>query len=217
MKQSDSTTTRRRGSYVSDEQEQSAPVSAAGREVWSRVTGSAIIAAVNTMEAFTIALDAPPETLYLLTGNPLTLPNMLSRAKAHGKVCLVNMDFIDGLSRDKHAVEFLAAHHVEGVVSTRSDPLRAAKALGLITVQRTFAIDAAAVTAAVRSLAQFMPDAIEILPAPVAPRVLRKFRELHRDLHIIAGGLIEGVQEIEQLIAAGVNSVSVSNSGLWVI
>jgi len=111
----------------------------------------------------------------------------------------------------------LAAHNVAGVVSTRSDTLRAAKALELITVQRTFAIDSAAVQATVRSLAQFLPDAIEILPAPVAPRVLPKFREVHANLHIIAGGLIETVQEIESLLAAGVNSVSVSNSRMWVI
>jgi len=103
------------------------------------------------------------------------------------------------------------------VVSTRSDTLRVAKALGLITVQRTFAIDSAAVMAAQRSLSQFLPHAVEVLPAPVAPRVLRRFRQIDPDLHVIAGGLIEGIREIELLLGLGVNSVSVSNTQLWVI
>lgn len=206
----------RMGSYVSEEQRHAAAIGS-GQEAWQRVKNSTIIAAVNTMEAFSVALQAPPRTLYLLTGSPLTLTDIVRQAKDRGKVCLVNIDFIDGLSRDKHAVEFLAAQHVDGVVSTRSDTLRAAKALGLITVQRTFAIDSAAVVATVRSLSQFLPDAMEVLPAPVAPRVLRRFRELYPDLHVIAGGLIEGIQEIETLLASGVNSVSVSNTQLWVI
>ncbi len=206
------------GSYSSLVEEEGVPrPSVELSESWNQVAESPIIAAVNAPEALAVALEAPPRTIYLLTGDPLSLPNMLARAKDAGKVCLVNIDFIDGLSRDKHAVEFLAAHKVAGVVSTRSDTLRAAKALGLITVQRTFAIDSAAVQATVRSLMQFLPDAIEILPAPVAPRVLPKFREVHAKLQVIAGGLIEGVQEIESLLAAGVNSVSVSNSRLWVI
>jgi glycerol uptake operon antiterminator len=208
----------RLGSYSSDRDDHEIrPDLAVASEAWKRVAESTIIAAVNNPEALSVALDSPTKTIYLLTGNPLTIPDMLARTRDRGKVCLVNIDFIDGLSRDKHAVEFLAAHKVAGVVSTRSDTLRAAKAQGLITVQRTFAIDSAAVQATVRSLAQFLPDAIEILPAPVAPRVLPRFRELHAGLQIIAGGLIEGVQEIETLLAAGVNSVSVSKSRLWII
>ena len=206
------------GVYSSRDEEDAAPRSTAiADESWNQVVESTIIAAVNTQQALAVALKAPTRTIYLLTGDPLSLPDMLARARDAGKVCLVNIDFIDGLARDKHAVEFLAAHKVAGVVSTRSDTLRAAKALGLITVQRTFAIDSAAVQATVRSLTQFLPDAIEILPAPVAPRVLPKFREVHAKLQIIAGGLIESVQEIESLLAAGVNSVSVSNSRMWVI
>jgi glycerol uptake operon antiterminator len=206
------------GAYSSRDEEDVAPRQpAVASESWKQMAESAIIAAVNTPEALSVALKAPTQTIYLLTGDPLSLPQMVERTRAAGKVCLVNIDFIDGLSRDKHAVEFLAAHKVAGVVSTRSDTLRAAKALGLITVQRTFAIDSAAVQATVRSLAQFLPDAIEILPAPVAPRVLPKFREVHAKLQVIAGGLIENVQEIEGLLAAGVNSVSVSNSRMWVI
>ena len=39
-----------------------------------------IIAAVNEPPAFEVALQSPPRAVYLLTGNPLSLPGMLQRA-----------------------------------------------------------------------------------------------------------------------------------------
>jgi glycerol uptake operon antiterminator len=130
---------------------------------------------------------------------------------------MVNMDFLDGLSRDRFAVEFLAASGVAGIVSTRVEPLKAAQNLGLLTILRTFAIDTAAVIAAKKSLGQFHPDAIEVLPAMAAPRVGKCLREIHPDLTIIGGGLIETVREIEELIAAGVQAITTSNTRLWLI
>jgi glycerol uptake operon antiterminator len=127
------------------------------------------------------------------------------------------MDFLDGLSRDRFAVEFLAANGVAGIVSTRAETLKAAQGLGLMTVLRTFAIDTAAVMAAKKSLMQFRPDVVEVLPAMAAPRVGKYLRETHPGLTMIGGGLIETVREIEELLAAGTNAVTTSNTRLWLI
>ena len=205
----------RRGFYNSDVQQPESHDSDAA--VMQVLVGCSIIAAVNGPETFDAALASPTRAIYLLTGTPLTLPDMLLQARQRSKVCLVNIDFLDGLSRDRHAVEFLAAHKVDGIVSTRSETLKAAHALGLFTVQRTFAIDTAAVTAALRSLGQFMPDAMEVLPAMATPKVARRLHHAYPKLMLIGGGLIENVSEIEVLLAAGVHSVSVSDPRLWLI
>jgi glycerol uptake operon antiterminator len=205
----------RKGFYSSDEPSKQAGMpDAAASEI---LASCSIIAAVNSPEKFTTALDSPTRAIYLLTGTPLTLPDMLVRARDRGKVCLVNIDFLEGLSRDRHAVEFLAAQHVDGVVSTRFETLKVAHTLGLITVQRTFAIDSAAVTAVLRCLAQFLPDAIEVLPAMATPKVALRLHGTYPSLKIIGGGLIENVKEIEDLLAAGIHSVSVSDERLWLI
>jgi glycerol uptake operon antiterminator len=176
-----------------------------------------VIAAVNSQEAFETALLAPTRCLFILTGSPLSLPAMVKRAQDHGKLCMVNVDFLDGLSRDRFAVEFLASTGVAGIVSTRLDTLKSAGGLGLKTVLRTFGIDTAAVTAAKKSLAQFRPDAVEVLPAMVAPRVGKSLREAHPDLTVIGGGLIETVKEIEALLDAGIQAITTSNARLWLI
>lgn len=178
---------------------------------------SPIIAAVNTVEMFEPALEAPTKSLYLLAGSPISLPEMIRRAKDRGKVCLVNMDFLSGLNRDRDAVEYLALHKAEGIVSTRFDVLKTAQTLGLFTIQRTFAIDSAAITASIKVLSQFTPDAIEVLPAMAAPKVAKRIRAVQPEMKIIGGGLIETVREIEELLNAGIDSVTVSNRQLWLI
>ena len=122
----------RKGFYSSDEPPKQAGTT--GVPPLETLALCSIIAAVNSSEKFAEALDSPTRAIYLLMGTPLTLPHMLARARDRGKVCLVNIDFLEGLSRDRHGVEFLAAHHVDGVVSTRFETLKAAHTLGLITV-----------------------------------------------------------------------------------
>jgi glycerol uptake operon antiterminator len=207
------------GFYNSDDPPKDGPSKAvrSSAAVLEVLADCSIIAAVNTPDTFSAALDSPTRAIYLLTGNPLSLPEMLARARARGKVCLINIDFLDGLARDRYAVEFLAAHQADGIVSTRFETLKSAHALGLITVQRTFAIDSAAVTAVLKSLGQFVPDAIEVLPAMATPKVARRMHAVHPGLALIGGGLIENVKEIEALLASGVRSVSVSDPRLWII
>jgi len=183
----------------------------------AELVNSPVIASVTTLEAFEIALLAPTRVLCILTGNPLTLPTLLKRARDCGKLCMANMDFLDGLSRDRFAVEFLAANGVAGIVSTRAETLKAAQNMGLMTVLRTFAIDTAAVMAAKKSLGQLHPDAVEVLPSMAAPRAGKYLREVYPDLTILGGGLIETVREIEELIAAGVSAITTSNTRLWLI
>lgn len=202
--------TQRMGYFCSGSSELPAPAS-------FNLEGCSIIPAISSMEAFRTALNSPPRAIVVLTGNPLVLPDMLKRAHDHGKFCMVNIDFIDGLSRDRFAVEFLAEHKVGGLVSTRFETLKAAHSFGMLTVQRTFAIDSAAVNAAKKSLGQFRPDAMEVLPAIVAPRVAKRLLAGFPGLMIIGGGLIESVKEIEALLADGVHSVTTSDPRLWLI
>ncbi|MBS1813511.1 MAG: glycerol-3-phosphate responsive antiterminator [Acidobacteria bacterium] len=204
----------RRGYFVAEDLEE---VAASEGDLAGGLRDCSIIAAVNDPATFDAALSSPPRALYLLTGNPLTLPTMLAKAREKGKMCLLNMDFLDGLARDRFAVEFLAAHGASGIVSTRFETLKAAQTLGLFTVQRTFAIDSAAVNAARKSLNQFHPDAVEVLPAIAAPKVVKRLLSEFPQVTVIGGGLIDSVKEIEGLLSSGVHAVTVSDPRLWII
>jgi glycerol uptake operon antiterminator len=188
------------------------------KALWDEtLKNSSIIAAVRSEETLDSALTSPVRLVYLLFGNPMNLAQMISAALARQKLLLVNADLLQGFSRDAFAVEYLAHLGVSGVISTHHGTLQAARTHGLITVLRTFMIDSAAVEGARRFLANFQPDAVELLPAIAAPLVIDRFRESHPALKVIAGGLISNLMQVDQLVKAGVDAVSLSRPELWVL
>jgi glycerol uptake operon antiterminator len=175
-----------------------------------------IIAAVRTMEALSAVAKSPTETVCLLFGNPLNIVELLKYLREHGKLPLVNLDLLTGFSRDSVNAEYLASCGAAGIISTHYEVLRAARKQGLIAVQRTFALDSSAVDAGLRMLNQFVPDAVEILPAIAAPKVVGRLRRVHPQLRIMAGGLIVDLKEVEYLLGAGIDAVSVSDPRFWI-
>jgi glycerol uptake operon antiterminator len=175
-----------------------------------------IIAAVRNGEGLAAAETSPTDTVYLLYGNTLNIAELLRRLRSRGKLPLVNLDLLAGFSRDSINAEYLASCGAAGVISTHCEVLRASRRHGLITVQRTFALDSAAIDAGLRTMSQFLPDAIEILPAVAAPRVAPRFRNVHPNLRIVAGGLISDLKEVESLLSSGINAVSVSDPRFWI-
>ncbi len=175
-----------------------------------------IIPAVRSPEVLIPAATAPGKIVYFLCGNPENLPQMVDVVVSNGKVAIVNLDLVSGLSRDSEAIGFLARRKVQGIISTHLEPLRAARHLGLFAIERTFLLDSAALQSSLRSIEQFIPDAIEVLPAVVAPRMVAKLRASCPDLPVVAGGLVQTLRELEDLVQQGAAAVSVSESSLWV-
>ena len=129
---------------------------------------------------------------------------------------MINLDLIGGFARDAVAIAYLARQRVQGIISIHHEPLQAARALGLFAIKRTFLLDSGALQNALRALGQFLPDALEVMPALVSPRILPKLRESYRDLPVIGGGLVQSLREIEELVGLGVKAVSTSDPTLWV-
>jgi glycerol uptake operon antiterminator len=177
---------------------------------------SLIIPAVRSHEVLAQSAQAPGKIVYFLFGNLENTAEMMELVAAAGKTPVLNIDLAAGLARDHAAVSYLAHHQVQGIISTHPEPLRAARDLGLFAIKRTFLLDSAALESALRSLDQFMPDALEVLPAMAAPHIVQRLHEMYPTLPVIAGGLITTLREIEDLVSQGISAVSVSDHRLWV-
>lgn len=175
-----------------------------------------IIPAVRSTEFLVPSSLAPGKIVYFLFGDPDNTAEMMELVAGVGKVPIINIDLAAGFARDHAAVSYLAHHHVQGIISTHPEPLRAARDFGLFAIKRTFLLDSAALESALRSLDQFMPDALEVLPAMAAPHIVHRLHQMYPSLPVIAGGLITTLREIEDLIHRGINTVSVSDHRLWV-
>jgi glycerol uptake operon antiterminator len=186
------------------------------QELTTLLEQTRIIPAVRAPEFLARSTTSPGKIVYFLFGNPEDIGPMAEAVVVAGKVPVVNVDLAAGLSRDQAAISYLAHRQVLGIISTHPEPLRAARDFGLFAIKRTFLLDSAALESALRSLDQFEPDALEVLPAMAAPHIVTRLHQSYPDLPVIAGGLIKTLREIEELVKQGVHAVSASDCRLWI-
>jgi glycerol uptake operon antiterminator len=59
-------------------------------------------------------------------------------------------------------------------------------------------------------------DAIEIMPAIVAPLMLERVRGISAEISVVGGGLVLTLKEAEELLLRGLDAVSISNPEMWI-
>ena len=175
-----------------------------------------VIPAIRKPELVEQAAASRSKLVYLLTGDPDNVEQMIERLLAAEKIPLVNLDLLNGFSRDKYAVNYLKRTGARGIISTHLDPLRHALAIGLYGIQRTFLLDSGAMDTISNQLKNTPVHALEILPALVAPKMLERVRAISADLPVVGGGLIQTMKEVEELLAQGLSAVSTSNPAMWI-
>ncbi|MGB7265170.1 MAG: glycerol-3-phosphate responsive antiterminator [Terracidiphilus sp.] len=177
---------------------------------------SPILPAIRKPEFLEQAIASHSKLIYLLTGDPENVEPMIQKIVGAGKIAIVNLDLLNGFSRDKYAVNYLKRVGAGGIISTHLDPLRHALAIGLYGIQRTFLLDSGAMDTITNQLKNSPVHALEILPAMVAPKMLERVRAISADLPVVGGGLIQTMKEVEELLAQGLSAVSTSHPEMWI-
>lgn len=173
-----------------------------------------VIAAVKTDEALTAALASPCSAVFLLASTLLTVDGLVRRIHEAGKLAVVHIDLVDGLSSREIAVDSLnALCHPDGIISTRPTLIRRARHRGLLTVQRAFILDSLSLTSLSGQLEQGKPDFVEILPG-IMPRVIAEI-SARTQVPVIAGGLLRDKADVMAAMRAGAAVVSTSAPSLW--
>lgn len=174
-----------------------------------------IIPAIRKPEFVEQAIASRSTLIYLLTGDPENVESMIQKILGAEKIPMVNLDLLNGFSRDKYAVNYLKRVGAKGIISTHLDPLRHALAIGLYGIQRTFLLDSGAMDTITNQLKNSPVHALEILPAQVAPKMLERVRAISADLPVVGGGLIQTMKEVEALLEQGLSAVSTSHPEMW--
>lgn len=173
-----------------------------------------VIAAVKTDESLTAALASPCSAVFLLASTLLTVDGLVHRIHDAGKLAVVHIDLVDGLSSREIAVDSLnALCHPDGIISTRPTLIRRARHRGLLTVQRAFILDSLSLTSLSGQLEQGKPDFVEILPG-IMPRVIAEI-SARTQVPVIAGGLLRDKADVMAAMRAGAAAVSTSTPSLW--
>jgi glycerol uptake operon antiterminator len=125
----------------------------------------------------------------------------------------VNVDLVGGIASDASGLRFLSGR-VEGIISTHRHVIEVARASGLVTIQRLFAIDSGAVERGLKLIRRAEPQFVEILPALAYCEIAEKYSEV-LSLPVLAGGLLKSQEDIAAILEAGAVGVSTSHQGLW--
>lgn len=182
---------------------------------YDAVESNPVIAAVKDEEGLSEALTSEDiQVLFILYGDVLNISEIVKKAKDAGKLVMVHMDLINGLSAKEIAADYIRYQTAaDGIITTRPAMIKRAKELGLYTVLRFFVIDSMALENIHRQYANVRPDFIEVLPG-VMPKIIRRICRESR-IPIIAGGLIMDKEDVVTALDAGAISVSTTNQKVW--
>lgn len=173
-----------------------------------------VIAAVRDESGVERAVQSKVEVVFILSGNLLNIQSMVEMIKHGQKKVLIHIDLIEGLGKERAAIDFLQKYvQPDGYITTKVSLAKYAKQQGLFTILRLFIIDSHSLVTGIKSINETRLDAIEVMPG-IASKLIKRLKE-QVDIPVIAGGLIETKEDIIESLSTGVLAVSTSREGLW--
>lgn len=153
--------------------------------------------------------------ILLLGGSIFDLPPILATAKKHKKMVFVDIDLLKGIGRDPSGVRFLATEsRVDGIITTQGSLIKSAKLEGLFSIQRIFILDSESLSGSLNAVQKSAPDAVDVLPGIILPKIIGKIRA-KTSVPLIAGGLITQKEDVSEILDAGAIGISTTEQRLF--
>jgi glycerol uptake operon antiterminator len=174
-----------------------------------------VIAAFRDIESLRIQDLNHTDVLYILGGTIFDLPHIVEQARRCRKLVLVDIDLIKGVGKDAPGIRFLAKEsQVDGIITTHSNLIKSAQKEGLVSIQRIFVLDSESLAGGLGVIEKSKPDAVEVLPGVILPKIMKRIR-VKTSIPVIAGGLITREEEIREILASGAIGLSTTSSRLF--
>ena len=189
-----------------------------GREFVETIEAAPIVAAVKDDQGLEKCLTSDVDAVFVLYGDICTISGIVARIKDSGKIAMVHMDLITGLSPRDISTDFIRKYtRADGIITTKGNLISHAKEIGLATVLRYFVLDSMALINIERQAHQnrdSQPDMIEILPGIIVPKMIRKICAKSR-VPVICGGLIQDKEDVMNALSAGAAAISTTCPEVW--
>ncbi len=184
------------------------------KEFKEALEDSPIIAAIKDDEGLQKCVTSDSRVVFILYGDVISISDIVASVKAAGKIAMVHLDLIGGLSSKEIAVDFVKKYtQADGIITTKPALVKRARELGFYTILRLFLLDSMSFENIERQVTMAKPDLIEVLPA-LMPKIVSKVCHIS-PVPVIAGGLLSDKEDIMTLLQSGVISVSSTNEEVW--
>lgn len=173
-----------------------------------------VIAAVKDLDGLEQCLKSDIRVVFILFGDICNIGSIVKRMKDAGRLVLVHMELVGGLSGKEIAVDFIRQNtEADGIITTKSGLIKYAKQLGFYTVHRYFVMDSMALSNIEKQAGSCQADVIEILPG-IMPEVIKQVNSISK-VPVIAGGLIKSRQNVLTALGSGAVAVSATSPEVW--
>ena len=173
-----------------------------------------IIAAVKNEEGLERCLASEIQVVFILFGDICSISDIVEKVKKAGKIAMIHLDLINGLSSKEIALDFIREYtQADGIITTKSTLIKYARQLSLYTVLRYFVMDSMALANIEKQAGGILPDVIEVLPG-VMPKIIRKVNEISK-VPVIAGGLISDREDVMSALNSGAVAISSTSYDVW--
>src|SRR5256885_3217180 len=174
-----------------------------------------VAAVIRHAEDLPRALASQVPAIFFVRAPAFHLGPLVWAVQARGKMAFVHIDLIAGLGKDRAGIAFLAREiGVNGIITSHSALVAAAKAERVIAIQRLLLYDDLALPSALAALDHARPDIVEVLPGVIFPLVVNEIRS-RLPLPIIVGGFVTEPAHRDAALERGALAVSTSTAGLW--
>lgn len=172
-----------------------------------------IIAAARSNEELLIASKSKVNIIFMLSPNISDIKMQTELVHSDGKKIFIHLDLAEGIGKDEYGIKFAKEQGVDGIISTRTNIIKMAKKEGLFTVQRFFLVDSQSVATTIETAKMSKADMIEIMPG-ILSKIIKKLKD-ELKTPIVAGGLIETKEEINEAISCGAAAISTGKQDFW--
>jgi glycerol uptake operon antiterminator len=184
------------------------------KKLFANLQECPVIAAVKEEKFLQPALASPCRVIFLLTGNICSVENIVKQIQNAGKNVYIHIDLLEGFGKYKYALAWIKERVApDGIITTKTALVKIARDIEMAAIQRVFLIDNLSFTTGVQSIRQFKPSAVEIMPG-IMPAITGKMCQAI-SIPVIAGGLVNDMEDIRTALKAGAVGVSTSSSLMW--
>lgn len=158
--------------------------------------------------------ESESDVVYIVYGDICNIAEIVDRVKEMGKMAIVHLDLIVGLSSKEISVDFIKKYtKADGIISMKASIIKRANDLGLFTIQRFYMMDGFTYANVAKNVKMTDPDVVEFMPSGLS-KVMRYLAE-QIDKPIVASGLTQDSADVIAALKAGAIAVATTNRELW--
>ena len=161
-----------------------------------------IIAEVNHIKGFELALNSNSQNLFLMQSNIFTIKELSVKAKNNNKNLFIFIDSIEGYTKNSWGLEFILKNiSLDGIISSNPAILKQSKEMGVFSLGYYPIYNETSIDGALVEVREIRPHGLVILPGILTDTIGFFSKEL--GLPIITSGLMDSPLLIKDSLASG--------------